>query len=227
MGPPLDEASAGASNEEEAAEASELRSPRWYLSKVGSELACLAPTCNQALGIAKLKMADGGLAEKMLDQFRTGGTAPVLVDLDRELARNPRLREFLTGQIELDLARHAPTAEAVEGMSGAIWVGQWDYGLDEAGEDQRLSLGGTYFEYRVDGTAEDGGLVVALQVSDHYVWSPGQGRATDCLHACGAAMRRSGESTEFHQFGEGNLAVGDPFSVPLMQTLPPEMEELE
>jgi hypothetical protein len=41
--------------------------------------------CEDAFGLAKLKMPDGGLGEKMVEHFRSGDASPVRVDLDREL----------------------------------------------------------------------------------------------------------------------------------------------
>jgi hypothetical protein len=55
-----------------------------------------------------------------------------------------RLKQFVTSQIEFDLAVRAGSGESVEGMSGSVWVSQAEYGPSQAGEDQRLALGGTF-----------------------------------------------------------------------------------
>jgi hypothetical protein len=172
--------------------------------------------------LAKLEMPDGGLAEKMVDHFRSGGASPVRVDLDRELSRNPQLKQFVTSQIEFDLAVRAGSGERVEEMSGAVWVSQADYGHSEAGEDQRLALGGTFFEYQVVGAAAEGGLMTRVNVSDHYFWSPKEERPTQCFHVCGAKMVADSKATEFHQFGEGFLTVMDPGAGSPMA--PPDLE---
>lgn len=198
----------------------------WSVDKAASELACLAPTCNLALGVTKLKMTDGGLAEKMLDHFRSGDASEVEVDLNPELARNPRLRELLSERIESDILQQITDGKDVEDISGAIWVSQADYGQSDAGLDQKLAFGGTFFEYRVVGTADDGGVLTELQVSDDYFWSPSEPRATQCLHECGAALVRNHEATEFHQYGEGSLSVADPRKEQPMEALPPEPEVL-
>lgn len=212
-------------DDEEPAPAAGLEQPLdWYLTKAASEAACLLP-CNQALGLAKLEMADGGLGEAMLDHFRSGEASPVRVDLDRELARNPQLRELVTSQVELQIAWRAESGENVEGMSGAVWVSQGEYGDSEAGRDQMYALGGTFFEWAVIGTDANGGLLTRINVSDHYFWSPSEPRATQCLHACGAALVREGEATEFHQAGEGHLTVVHPASgapMPMPQVDPGE-----
>lgn len=54
--------------------------------------------------------------------FRSGEATPVEVDLDRELARNPRLKEFVAGRIEQDLAERAAAGDCLNGVSGAVWV---------------------------------------------------------------------------------------------------------
>lgn len=194
------------------------RSLEWYVSKVASEAACALP-CNQALGLAKLDMPDAGLAEKMLDHFRSGAAQPVRVDLDREFERNPELRQFLTSQIEVQISMRPDGGEGAGPISGAVWVSQADYGQTEAGRDQSYALGGTYFEWEVLGSDANGGLLTRVNVSDHYFWSPHEERPTQCLHACGAALVAAGEATEFHQFGEGHLSVslprsGAPMSLP-------------
>jgi hypothetical protein len=195
--------------EEPAPQVGLAHSLTWYRTKIASEVACLFP-CEDAFGLAKLKMPDGGLGEKMVEHFRSGDASPVRVDLDRELSRNPQLKQFVTSQIEFDLALRAGSGERVEDMSGAVWVSQAEYGTSEAGEDQRLALGGTFFEYQVVGTAADGGLMTRVNVSDHYFWSPKEERPTQCFHVCGAKMVAEGKATEFHQLGEGLLTVTDP-----------------
>jgi hypothetical protein len=204
------------------------RDLRWYKSWAQSEIACLLPTCGQSLALAKLKMPDGGLAEKMLDHFRSGQSTPVEVDLDHELARNPRLKELVASRIEQDVADRIANGDSPNGsgISGAVWIEQADYGSSEAAEDQRLALGGTFFEYEVVGTADDGGLLTRLNVSDYYFWSPGECRPTDCLHECAMRMIANGEASEFQQTGEGTLTVGDPRSADPIPELWPENEEV-
>src|SRR5687768_15941940 len=159
--PKIPEGEPPKSEEEPAPQLRLAQSLAWYRAKIASELACLTP-CEQAFGLAKLKMPDGGLAEEVVEHFRSGGASPVRVDLDRELSRNPQLKQFVTSQIELDLAVRAGSGERVEDMSGAVWVSQTEYGASEAGEDQRLALGGTFFEYQVVGTTADGGLMTRV-----------------------------------------------------------------
>jgi hypothetical protein len=186
------------------------RARAWYSDKAAAEAACLLP-CSTALRVAKFEMPDGGLAESMMNHFLSGASAPVRVDLNGELQRNPELREYLASRIETELEKAWESGKPLDEVSGAIWVPQKAYGSSDAGRDQRLALGGTYFEYQVAGTAESGGLEVRLNVSDHYFWSPAdKTRATQCLHACGAGLVASGEATEFYQVGEGTLVVGDP-----------------
>jgi hypothetical protein len=79
----------------------------------------------------------------------------------------------------------------------------------------------------VVGTAANGELMTRVNVSDHYLWSPAEKRATQCLHACGAAMARAGEASEFHQSGEGFLTVTDPASGSPMGPPDAELDELE
>jgi hypothetical protein len=194
----------------------------WYRDKAAAETACLLP-CSAALRVAELEMPDGGLAEGMMDHFLSGSSAPVRVDLNGELERNPQLREYAASRIEAELAQAwkggAPLAQA----SGAIWVPQAAYGSSDAGKDQSLALGGTYFEYQVAGTATNGGLEVRVNVSDHYFWSPSEhARATHCLHECGASLVASGDATEFYQVGEGTLIVGDPSRIAPMAELDAE-----
>ena len=186
------------------------RDLRWFKAWAQAEVACLLPSCGQSLALAKLKIPDGGLAEKMLDHFRSGQGSPVEIDLDHELARNPQLKQLVKSRIEQDIAARIADGDPPNGISGAVWIAQSDYGSSEAAEDQRLALGGTFFEYQVVGTADDGGLLTRLHVSDYYFWSPGECRPTDCLHECAAGMVASGEATEFYQTVEGALTVGDP-----------------
>ena len=183
--------------------------PAWYDAKLKSEIACLLPP-RQALELAKHEMPDGGLAQKMLGHFTTGQATVVHVDLNRELERNPRLRELLASRIEHEMAGRLARGDSLERLSGAVWVSQPDYGTSEAGMDQRFALGSTFFEYQVVGTAPDSGLSVQLTVSDHYLWSPNEERPTKCLHVAGAAMVAKREATEFHQFGQGELTIADP-----------------
>jgi hypothetical protein len=184
-------------------------SPAWYEAKLKSEVACLLPP-RQALELAKHEMPDGGLGRKMLEHFTSGQATVVHVDLNRELDRNPRLRELLASRIEHEVAAHLASGHSLERLSGAVWVSQPDYGTSQAGLDQRFALGATFFEYQLVGTARDGGLSVQLTVSDHYLWSPQEERPTKCLHAAGAALVAKREATEFHQFGQGELTIADP-----------------
>jgi hypothetical protein len=196
------------------------RGLEWEVKRAGAEAACLALPCAQALRLGKVVMPDDGLAEKMLGHFLSGSSEPVGVDLNAELARNPQLKEYLTSHIEFDLSTRHAAGEDVTRSNGAIWVAQGDYGDGEPGEDQRLALGGTFFEYQVVGSSDDGGLQVQLNVADHYFWSPAEERATQCLHECGAELVAEGRTTEFYQFGEGELAVRDPRSDRVAPMLP-------
>ncbi len=202
------------------------RDLRWYKSWAQSQAACLLPNCQQSLALAKLKMPDGGLAEKMLDHFISGQGNAVEVDLDREFARNPRLKELVASRIEQDVAERITNGDPPDGISGAVWIEQSDYGTSEAGRDQRLALGGTFLEYQVVGTSDDGGLMTRLQVSDYYFWSPGECRPTNCLHECGAELVANGEATEFLQSGEGSLIVADPRAEEPLVEPEREIEEL-
>jgi hypothetical protein len=208
---PVPEAEAG--TDEGLTSAAPTRTLGWYGQKAAIEATCLALPCDLALGAAKIVMPDGGLAEQMLDHFRAGEAATVRVDLDRELERNPRLKEFVASRIEAALAERLEVSADPASASGAIWVSQADYGSSEAAVDQRLALGGTFVEYAVVGSGAAGGLEVELNVSDHYFWSPSDAtRITQCLHECAAEMVSAGDATEFYQYGEGSLVVADPRS---------------
>jgi hypothetical protein len=175
-----------------------------------AEGACLLP-CGAALRASELDMPDGGLAEQMMNHFLSGSSAPVPVNVTRELERNPQLREYVASRIESEIAEAWAGGTPLSELSGAIWVPQGAYGPSDAGHDQRLSLGGTFFEYQVAGTAENGGLELRVNVSDHYFWSPSEiARATHCLHECGASLVASGHANEFRQVGEGTLVIADP-----------------
>lgn len=193
----------------------------WHATRVGAEAACLALPCAEALRLSTVAMPDDDLAEKMMGHFLSGSSDPVSVDLTAELARNPQLREYLASHIEFELLQRHAAGEEVTRMNGAVWVKQGDYGDSDAGKDQRLSLGGTLFEYQVVGSSDDGGLEIQLNVSDHYFWSPSEERPTQCLHECAAELVGEGRSNEFYQFGEGALSVRDPRSsrVPPMMPL--------
>lgn len=91
----------------------------WYGDKVASEVACHLLPPALALRAAELRMPDGGLAEKMLNHFPSGSAAPVHVDLNAELARNPELREYVASRIEVDVSERVQTGEALADMSGA------------------------------------------------------------------------------------------------------------
>lgn len=197
----------------------------WYRDKAAAEAACLLP-CPAALRVAELEMPNGGLAESMMNHFLSGSSAPVRVDLNGELQRNPELREYVASRIETELAEAWKGGTPLADVSGAIWVPQKAFGSSDAGKDQRLALGGTYFEYQVAGTARNGGLEVRVNVSDHYFWSPSERtRATQCLHECGASLVAAGEATEFYQEGEGTLIVEDPSRGPPMTELEVEVQD--
>lgn len=201
------------------------RARAWSRDKAAAETACLLP-CPAALRTAELGMPDDGLAESMMNHFLSGSSAPVRVDLNVELQRNPEFREYLAGKIESEIAQAWQRGTPLAEMSGAIWVSQAAYGSSDAGKDQRLALGGSYFEYQVAGTAGAGGLEVRVNVSDHYFWSPSEkARATQCLHACGASLVASGRATEFYQVGEGTLVVADPSRHPPMTQLEVEVQD--
>ncbi len=187
-------------------------SATWYVQKGEAEAACILP-CAWALHAGKLKMEDGGIAEKMLDHFLSGSSEPVYVDLDAEFERNPQLREYVTSRIQSDMYEKALYGERAQDMNGAIWVPQSAYGPTPAGRDQQLALGGTYFEYQVVADAPGGKLDVKVNVADHYFWSPSEkDRPTHCLHVCGDRLVTEGKATDFFQFGEGHLIVEDPTS---------------
>jgi hypothetical protein len=199
---------------------------RWYLDKAAAEAACFALPCDLALRAAELKMPNDGLAEKMLEHFLSGSSAPVRVDLTAELQRNAQLREYVSSRIEADLATKLSNDEPVQDMTGAVWIPQHAYGESDAGKDQRLALGGTYFEYQVVGNAANGGLEVKLNVSDHYFWSPSDAaRATQCLHECGASLVAKGKATEFYQVGEGRIVVANPAITAPMKPLEVEVRD--
>lgn len=197
-------------SEDEAATAG-TRPLEWYYDKAKIEAACFAFPCEIALEISKCEMPDGGLAERTLDHFLDGSTEAMHVDLDRELEKNPELRERLASRIERALAEDVADSPDALHASGAIWISQQDYGSGELANDLRYSLGGTFVEYQAVGSAAAGGLEVELDVSDHYFWSPSDStRVTQCLHECASQMVAAGEATEFYQYGEGSLVVGDP-----------------
>ncbi|HEX2672229.1 MAG TPA: hypothetical protein VHM25_15220 [Polyangiaceae bacterium] len=165
-------------------------------------------------------MPAGGLAQKMMDHFLSGSSAPVRVDLNAELARNPQLSEYVASRIEAELSARLEDGEALPGAYGAIWVPQSAYGPTTAGRDQQLALGGTYFEYEVAGSAPNGDLEVKLNVADHYFWSPADAtRSTQCLHQGASRLVAAGSATEFYQVGEGRLLVADPSRDQAMEPL--------
>lgn len=167
--------------------------------------------CQQALAVAKFEMPDDGIAETMVDHFRLGESTPVEIDLDAELARNPRLTEFVAGRVEQELADLYHSGASLTDASGAVWVPQSAYGSTPAGTDQQLALGGTFFEYQAVASSDTGDLEVRLNVSDHYVWTPDDDdRTTRSLHECAWQMVLQGDATEFYQHGEGSLIVNDP-----------------
>lgn len=193
-------------------EAAELERPVvWLGAKAFFETTCFVLPCPNALDATKALMDDGGLAEQMLDHFLSGSGEPVFVDLNREFERNPRLREFVSSKIEFILASRVAQGLPIEGASGAVWVAQGDYGTSPAGKDQGRAFGGTFFEFSVTGSAQQGGLTATINVADNYFWSPSDAsRATQCFHECGAEMVNAGQGVEFDQIGEGQLIVADP-----------------
>lgn len=141
----------------------------WYAEKAVAELDCLVLPPAQALRAAEWGyMPSGGLAQKMLDHFLSGSSAPVRIDLNAELQRNPQLREYVASRIESEVAERVANGDSTIDIGGAIWVPQSAYGPSDAGKDQQLALGGTYFEFQVVGSSRDGGLEVELNVSDNY-----------------------------------------------------------
>lgn len=184
-------------------------STAWLIAKLKSQLACVLPG-ELPLRAAELEMESGGLARKMMNHFLSGSNEPVRVDLNAELERNPQLREYLVSRIEADLHEKSLYEEPVADMYGHVWVPQEAYGKTDAGKDQQLALGGTYFEFQVVGSAPDGRLEVKLNVADHYFWSPSEKeRPTNCLHVVGDRRVAAGKATEFFQFGQGTLIVND------------------
>jgi hypothetical protein len=194
------------------------KSAAWYAEKAVAELDCLTLPPALALRAAERGyMPSGGLAQKMLDHFLSGSSAPVRVDLTAELGRNPQLREYVASRIETDIAERIDNGESLVDLGGSIWVPQSAYGPSDAGKDQQLALGGTYFEFQVVGSSADGGLELKLNVADHYFWSPSdKTRSTQCLHVAGSELVAAGLATEFYQLGEGRLTVADPTRTPAM-----------
>ena len=184
----------------------------WYAEKAAAELDCLTLPPAQALRVAEWGyMSRGGLARQMLDHFLSGSSAPVHVDLTAELARNAQLREYIVSHIEPEIAERMAYGESPAEISGAVWVPQSAYGSSAAGKDQQLALGGTYFEFQVMGSSEEGGLELRLNVSDHYFWSPAdKSRSTQCLHVAGSELVAAGRASEFYQVGEGQMTIADP-----------------
>jgi len=185
---------------------------RWYAEKAIAELDCLTLPPAQALRAAEWGyMPSGGLAQIMLDHFLSGSSTPVRIDVTAELQRNPQLHEYIASRIESDIAERIQNEESLVDITGSVWVPQSAYGPSNAGKDQQLALGGTYFEFQVVGSSREGGLEVELNVSDHYFWSPSdQSRSTQCLHAAGAALVAAGRAHEFLQVGEGRMTIADP-----------------
>jgi hypothetical protein len=223
----FDDSAAGAAAEPTAPNSPEFDpSLVWSAQKSGIEVVCALLPCQQALGLAKVKMPDDGLAEAMVDHFRLGESTPMAVNLNVELARNPQLKEFVAGRIEHELAELHQAGSPLTDASGAVWVPQSAYGPTPAGKDQQMSLGGTFFEYRAVATADTGDLEVELNVSDHYFWSPSDStRTTQCLHECATEMVFEGGATEFYQHGEGSLLVNDPRAGAPMSRIDPGPRE--
>jgi hypothetical protein len=188
------------------------RPASWWVEKGASEAACHTLPPKLALRTAEMGlMPAGGLARKMMDHFLSGSSAPVHVDLNAELARNPQLSEYVASRIESELSARLLDGETLLGAYGAIWVPQSAYGSTTAGRDQQLALGGTYFEYEVVGSAPNGDLEVKLNVADHYFWTPSDAaRPTHCLHQGASRLVAAGSATEFYQMGEGRIFVVDP-----------------
>jgi len=184
----------------------------WYVEKAVAELDCRTLPPALALRAAEWGyMPSGGLAQKMLDHFLSGSSAPVRVDLTAELERNPQLREYVASRIESEIAERFANGESPVDIGGSVWVPQSAYGPSDAGKDQQLALGGTYFEFQVVGSSPDGGLELALNVADHYFWSPSdQSRSTQCLHVAGSKLVAAGVANEFFQVGEARMTIADP-----------------
>ncbi len=184
----------------------------WYVEKAVAELDCRTLPPALALRAAEWGyMQSGGLAQEMLDHFLSGSSAPVRVDLPAELERNPQLREYVASRIESEIAERVANGESPVDIGGSIWVPQSAYGPSDAGKDQQLALGGTYFEFQVIGSSLDGGLELELNVADHYFWSPSdKSRSTQCLHVAGSTLVAAGFANEFVQLGEGQMTVADP-----------------
>jgi hypothetical protein len=194
----------------EAPDGDAHKSVEWYWDKTRAEAACVLP-CPAALELSKWVMDDDGLAQQMLDHFTSGSAEPMYVNMNWEFERNAQLKELVASRIESVLASRVQQGLPIEEAVGSVWISQSDYGSSPAGLDQRRALGGTFFEFSVTGTAPDGGLQATIHVSDNYFWSPSdKGRATQCLHECGAQMVAEGKAVEFSQFGEGQLVVADP-----------------
>jgi len=156
-------------------------------------------------------MRRDGLAQKMLDHFLSGSSDPVRVDLTAELERNPQLSEFVASRIESEVAERIANGESPVEIGGSIWVPQGAYGPSDAGKDQQLALGGTYFEFQVVGSSVNGGLELELNIADHYFWSPSDSsRSTQCLHVAGSSLVAAGRATEFFQVGRGRMTIADP-----------------
>ena len=186
------------------------RPKAWYADRLLSEAACLLPG-ELPFRAAMQIMPENGLAQSTLRHFLSGSSAPVRVDLDAELARNPQLRQYVASRIETDMAESAAAGVPLTEMSGSVWVPQSAYGDSTAGKDQQFALGGTFVEYQVSGSAADGGLELRLNVADHYFWSPSESnRPTHCLHELGASLVAARKAVEFYQVGEGTLIVPDP-----------------
>lgn len=188
------------------------RPATWYVEKAVAELDCRTLPPALALRAAEWGyMPSGGLAQKMLDHFLSGSAEPVRVDLTAELERNPQLREYVASRVESEVAERMASGESPADIGGSVWVPQSAYGPSDAGKDQQLALGGTFFEFQVVGSSADGALEVELNVADHYFWSPSdRSRSTQCLHVAGSTLVAAGSATEFFQIGQGRMTIADP-----------------
>jgi hypothetical protein len=156
-------------------------------------------------------MPSDGMGQEMLGHFLSGSADPVNIDLNAELAKNPDLTEHVVSNIQFDLVARMGNGDELTSSYGSVWVSQGDYGTSSAdARDQTLGMGGTFIEYDINGTADDGGLMVNVYIGDTYFWSPSDDRPGQCMHECATDMVAEGTAYEFAQVGEGQLFVSDP-----------------
>jgi len=93
----------------------------WYAEKAVAELDCLTLPPAQALRAAEWGyMPSGGLAQKMLDHFLSGSSAPVRIDLNAELQRNPQLHEYVASRIESEVAERVANGDSPVDIGGHL-----------------------------------------------------------------------------------------------------------